>query len=175
MKKIAVFFILFFLVVSPTVWAGGKTSRVLIASGQTVHGIGGASVYILDLHSPAYESVIEGDFSAGFSGVTPAFIPSGTTEALVLSGATINVQFAEIFHLNLGVNRAAVSAGVLLDGSVVAAKLNWQNIPNMTNLAHDSGNTDYTYDFQPIKSPYLGIRIVSGATSMAYTLYSDMD
>ncbi len=175
MKKIAVFFILFLLVTAGFAQAGGKTSRVLISSGATVHGIGGASIYIVDLHSPAHEAVMEGDFAAGFSGVTCAYQNTGVTDTQVASGATINVQFAEIFHLNLGVARAAVAAGVLLDGSTVAAKLNWQNISNMTNLAHDSGNTDYAYDFQPIKSPYLGLRIVSGVTSMAYTLYLDMD
>ena len=175
MKKIAIFFILFLLIAVGLAQAGGKTNRVLISSGQTVHGAGGASVYIVDLHSPAHEAVMEGDFSAGFSGITNAWFKGGTTEVVVLSGATINVQFAEIFHLNLGVARAAVAAEVLLDNSTVAAKLNWQNIPNMTNLAHDSGNTDYAYNFQPIKSPYLGLRIVSGVTSMAYTLYLDMD
>ena len=175
MRKIAVFFILSLLVAGlGSAQAGGKTNRVIIASGQTVHGIGGSSVYIVDLHSPAHEAVVEGDCAAGFSGVTCGYEQSGGT-VFALSGATINVQFAEIFHLNLGVNRAAVLAEVLLDGSVVAAKLNWQNISNMTNLAHDSGNTDYAYDFQPIKSPYLGLRVTSGATSMAYTLYLDMD
>jgi len=162
-------------------WSGQAEARrsnnnFAIMSAVTVHAVpgtsvGGASIYIVDLRSPAYDPVTQGDFGLQFSGITCAYTSNGKT--YFLSGATATVDVAGTNHLNIGVNGAAVSAGVLIDGLVIASKLEWTNVVSGLNV--QSGNSEYGYGYDPEKLRYQVIRVTTGVTDITFTLYLDMD
>lgn len=172
MKKFSLF-ILFLLIIFISVPVSAKriSNWIELSSGISITGIGGASVYIVDLRSPAYDPVTRGDFGVQLAGVTCAYTSNGST--LSSSGATINAHFAEINHLNIGTASAAVAAGAWVDANTIASKLNWQAI--FTNLAYDSGNTEYGYGFDPEKLRYIALRFTTGVTDMYIKIYLDMD
>lgn len=171
MKKLSL--IIFILLISCSIafaqQPDQKRSRntIRVLSGQTIFA-SGTSTYIIDLKNPAYWPIMYGNFSLQFDGVTCAWTTGGV--ALALSGATINAAYRQSNRIPDGSN---VIKGILTGSSVIASKLESVNI--VTNLAHDSGNTEYVYEFFPEKCRYLIIDVTAGATDMNTTVYIDMD
>ena len=166
MKKLSLI-ILSLLISCSTVFAqqpDQKRSRnnIQIMSGNTIVG-SGTSTYIIDLKNPVYWPIVYGSFSLQFSGVSCA---AGSATP----GATIGVAYRQSNVLPSGVG---VDKGLLTGTSEITSKLESINI--VTGLAHDTGNTEYVYEFFPEKCRYLIIDVTAGAIPMIATIYIDMD
>ena len=172
MKKFSLF-ILFLSIIFISVPVSAKriSNWIELSSGISITGIGGASVYIVDLRSPAYDPVTRGDFGIQFAGLASAYLSGGVT-IISTSGVSINVHFAELNHLNIGASSAAVLPGVWFDFGTISASLNWQAI--VTNLLV-SGNSEYVYGFDPEKARYVALRLTTGVTDVYTKFYLDMD
>jgi len=172
MRKLALLSVFCLLILSAQCFAFEGQSRepnnVLIMSGQTIFA-GGTSTFIIDLKDDNYYPILIGEpFSLQFSGVSCAGVDS-TGKMLVLTGATINAAYRMSNRIPSGVT----AIGLLTGSKQITSKLESTDI--VTDLAHDSGNTEYTYDFFPQKARYLIIDITSGATDTITSVYIDLD
>lgn len=173
MKKLSLYAIIALFCFANVAFAESiqKRSRntIKIMSGVTI-AASGTSTYIIDLKNPAYWPIVYGAFSLQFSGVTCGYEDPATGKTGSLSGATINVAYRQSNRLPSGTN---VIKGMLTGTSEVTSNLESINI--VTDLAYDSGNTEYVYEFFPEKCRYLVMDVTAGATTMVTTVYIDMD
>ena len=170
-KIIFLLIVLIFLGIS-NVYAGDTRSKntVRIMSGVSILA-SGTSTFMIDLKDDRYYPILSAEpFSLQFSGLTCAWVDPATQKTQSLSGATINAAFRMSNHFPSG---STVTPGLFTGAAVITSKLESTNI--VTDLAYDSGNTEYTYDFFPQKGRYLIIDITAGATDMVTSAYTDLD
>ena len=165
-KTFFILTVLMLLLVLPHAPYAGETrskNTIKIMSGQTIVA-GGTSTYMIDLKDNRYYPILLGEpFSLQFSGVSCA--AGSATPA-----AKINAAYRMSNHFPSG---DTVTPGLFTGAAKITSKLESTNI--VTNLAHDSGNTEYTYDFFPQKGRYLIIDISAGAVPMITSVYIDLD
>ena len=175
--KIVLALLVLMLLSSPTVKAGTLVKTIPIMAGDTIYGKAGASVYVLDSEQSIYYPAKGGasSFVLEFSGVSCAFIPSGTTEPLFLSGATISVQHYGTNKLPRGVNvslntlMSAVSNVASATEATISQIIPWETAVPAFDVY--SGDSEVVYAYQPLNTRYHLLRISSGLTSISGSLY----
>jgi len=164
MKKcrLLVLVLLVLLVPGVSFAASACLKPINIFSGVTILK-GGTSTYVVNVSK--CNPPLRGNYTFQFSSVTPV----GAGEETV-SGATINLAYRISNRLPSG---TGVGVGLLTGVSVITSNLEGADI--VTGLAHDSGNTEYTYGFWPTDNPgYVILDATAGVTDMIISGKMDM-
>jgi len=136
-------------------------SQVILANGT--------STFVVDLQAQQFYPILEGDFSLQFSGVTCRYA--------TLTGATINAAYRVTHHTPSGVSlensTGQFITGLLSGISRITSRL--ESVDIVTDLAHDSGDTEYCYSFWPEKCRYMIADVTAGATDVVTDVYLNMD
>lgn len=138
-------------------------NNIKILSGNTITA-SGTCTYIIDL---ADYCIKTGDFSIQFSGVTCAWEVGSSVSPM--AGATIFASYRMSNHMPSG---SSVVKGLNPHDVVISNTL--ESLSIVSNMAFDTGNTDYVYDFFPEPCRYILIDVSSGATPMITDLWLNM-
>jgi len=138
-----------------------------ILSGVTIDA-SGTSTYIIDL---ADHCIKTGDFSIQFSGTTCGWEDPATGRSIKLTGATVFAGYRMSNYIGPP-SGASVFKGLNPHDSGITITL--ESLSIVSDMAVDTGNTDYVYDFFPEPCRYLIIDISAGATRIVTDVWLNM-
>ena len=138
-------------------------NNIKIMSGVTIQD-SGTSTYIVDLRDFCIKT---GDFSIQFQNLTSAWEYNSAVSGC--GGVTINAYYRMSNHIPSG---SSVYRGLNPHDVAIADTL--ETVTIVSGLVHDTGNTQYIYDFFPDVCRYLIIDITSGASPLKTDVWLDM-
>jgi len=158
-------YVLFYTPSAHAAWpdCNPKDNNIKILSGNTIEP-GGTSTFIVDLTNYC---IVTGDFSIQFSGVTCAWVVNGSVSPM--GGATVFAAYRMSNHMPSG---SSVYRG--LNPHDVSFTDILESISIVSDMAFDTGNTQYIYDFFPEPCRYLILDFSAGATPMKTDVWLNM-